>query len=287
MSEVAGQGQSGSGRAGRVVGVTCYCFHDFNPFVAYRNVPRAGVHYVDVPASVSGGYFVPELMDPDGPAKLKERLAGLGVTPILVGAYADFLNPRHVQALLRRITFARELGVGAVISDSTRTLDPTPDQWRKLVNSVRYAGDFAADNGVRIGIETHAGLTHSGALVGRLLDEVDHPAVGVTYDTGNIYFYNENVNPVDDIKHVVNRVVAVHLKDTAGGKGDWAGFCDLGDGKVDFPAIFRALDAVGFSGPFALELEATPGTDANRGDCLRSVERSISYLRRIGALPAE
>ena len=60
-----------------------------------------------------------------------------------------------------------------------------------------------------------------------------------------------------------------------------------GDGKVDFPAIFQALDSVGFSGPFALELEATPGQDANRADCLRSVERSISYLRRIGVLPPE
>jgi len=226
-------------------------------------------------------------MDEEAIGQLKERLAALGVTPIVVGAYADFLNPRHVAALLRRITFARSLGVKAVISDSTRNLDPTKEEWRRMVNAMRYAGDVAADNGVRIGLETHVGLTHSGALVANLLDDVDHPAVGVTYDTGNIYFYNDDLNPVEDIRRVADRVVAVHLKDTAGGKGDWAGFCDLGDGRVDFPAIFQALDSVGFSGPFALELEATPGQDANRGDCLRSVERSISYLRRIGALPPE
>lgn len=287
MSEQGRSAQSGSGQADRVVGVTSYCFHDFNPFVAYRNVPRAGVRYVDVPASVSGGYFVPELMDESAIQQLRERQASLGVSPVIVGAYADFLNPRHVAALLRRITFARSLGVNVVISDSTRNLDPTRDERRRLVNAMRYAGDFAADHGVRLGIETHLGLTHSGALVADLLDDVDHPAVGVTYDTGNIYFYNDDANPVEDIRRVADRVVAVHLKDTSGGKGDWASFCDLGDGRVDFPAIIRALDAVGFSGPFAIELEATPGQDANRGDCLRSVQRSVSYLRRIGVLPPE
>jgi inosose dehydratase len=152
---------------------------------------------------------------------------------------------------------------------------------------MRYAGDFAADHDVRLGIETHLGLTHSGALVGRLLDEVDHPSVGVTYDTGNIYFYNDDVDPVEDVKHVLGRVVAVHLKDTAGGKGDWAGFCDLGDGKVDLPAIVQALDGVGFLGPYAIELEAKVGQDANRADCLLSIERSLAHLRRIGLLTAD
>ena len=287
---MAEQGRAEQGRAeqaGRVVGVASYCFHDFSPFVAYRHVPRAGVRYVDVPASVSGGYFAPELMDESAIQQLLERQASLGVSPVVVGAYADFLNPRHVAALLRRITFARSLGVKVVISDSTRNRNPDRDEWRRMVNAMRYAGDFAADNGVRIGIETHVGLTHSGALVAGLLDDVDHPAVGVTYDTGNIYFYNDDVNPVEDIRRVANRVVAVHLKDTAGGKGDWAGFCDLGQGRVDFPAIVQALDGVGFSGPYMLELEATPGQDANRGDCLRSVERSIKYLRGIGVLPPE
>lgn len=268
-----------------IVGVASYCFHDFSPLVAYRHVTRAGIRYVDVPASVSGGAFVPELMDQRGVEQLRERLASLEVTPILVGAYADFLNPRHVEALLRRISFAQSLGVKVVISDSARTLEPTKEQWQRIVNAMRYAGDVAADHDVRIGVETHIGMTHSGALVARLLNDVDHPAVGVTYDTGNIYFYNDDLNPAEDVKLVAEKVVAVHLKDTNGGKGDWAGFCDLGDGKVDFPAILKVLASVGFRGPYAIELEAKPGSDPNRGDCLRSVERSVAHLRKIGLLP--
>ena len=258
------------------------CFLGYQPFVAYQQFPQLGIHHVEVPAPPTGtSGFTPELMDADDVRRLNERLAGLELTPISVGAYCDLLHARHVDALRRRIDFAQQLGAPNVISDATRQLEVDAEQWRKLVNTLRYLGDYAADRGVRIALETHGGITRNGSLAARLLDAVDHPAIGVNYDTGNIYYYNDDLDPAEDVKQVASRVVQVHLKDTAGGKGEWE-FCALGEGRVNFPAILDALRSAGFRGPYSLEIEGRRGEDLNREGHRRRVQQSLDYLRSIG-----
>jgi L-ribulose-5-phosphate 3-epimerase len=267
-----------------IIAASPNCFLEFNPFVAYRYFPTVGIQYVEVPAAPSGaGMFAPELMDRDDVERLKERLSSLGVTPMSVGAYCDLLQPRLVDALKRRIDFAQQLGATNVVSDATRQLEVEPEPWRKLVNVLRYLGDYAADHGVRIALETHGGLTRNGRLALKLLEAVDHPAVGLNYDTGNIYYYNDDLDPAEDVKQVAERVVQVHLKDTAGGKGEWQ-FCTLGEGRVNFPAIIGALQAAGFHGPYSLELEGRRGEDFNREQNLDRVRKSLDYLRQIGLM---
>lgn len=267
---------------GTIIAASPNCFMDYNPFVAYREFPRAGITHVEVPAAPGGvGMFVPEIMDDGDVEKLRDRLSGLGVTPISVGAYCDLLQPRLVDALRRRIDFARQLGAGNVISDATRQLEVDAEQWRKLVNVLRYLGDYAADRNVRIALETHGGLTRNGSFALKLLQAVDHPAVGLNYDTGNIYYYNDGLDPAEDVKQVADRIVQVHLKDTAGGKGEWQ-FCALGEGRVNFPAIIPVLNAAGFHGPYSLELEGRRGEDFNRAQHFERIQTSMAYLRSIG-----
>lgn len=268
-----------------VVAASPNCFFGFSPFVAYRYFPRVGITNVEVPAPPDGeGGFAPELLDASGVRRLKDRLTSYGVTPISVGAYCDLLDPRQVDAMRRRIDFAHALGAGIVVSDASLQLEVDANQQRKLVNTLRYLGDYAADLAVRIALEIHGGLTRNGKLARRLLDAVDHPAVGVNYDTGNVYYYNDDVDPAEDIKHVADRVFQVHLKDTLGGKGEWQ-FCALGEGRVGFPAVVAALQAAQFTGPYSLELEGKATEDLNREGNLRVIEKSMQYLREIGLLP--
>jgi len=267
-----------------IIAASPNCFLEFEPFVAYRYFPTVGIHHVEVPAAPSGvGAFVPELMDAADVEKLKERLARLGVAPVSVGAYCDLLTPRLVDALRRRIDFAQQLGATNVVSDATRQLEVDADQWRKLVNTLRYLGDYAADHGVRVALETHGGLTRNGGLALKLLRAVDHPAIGLNYDTGNIYYYNDDLDPAEDVKQVADRVFQVHLKDTVGGKGEWE-FCALGEGRVNFPAIAGVLRSAGFNGPYSLELEGKRGEDFNRAQHLERITASLAYLRKIGLM---
>lgn len=261
------------------------CFLGFSPFVAYQEFPSLGINQVEIPAPPGGSaaYFAPELMDAADLQRLKDRLSGLGLSAVSIGAYCNLLDPRQVDRLLRRIDFARDLGAQNVVSDATRQLEVDAGEWRRLANTLRYLGDYAADRGVRIALETHGGLTRNGTLAARLLAAVDHPAVGVNYDTGNIYYYNDDLNPAEDVRQVADKVFQVHLKDTSGGKGEWM-FCPLGDGRVDFPAIFHTLQQAGFAGPYSLELEGRRGEDLNRAGHRAVIEKSLGYLKNIGLI---
>ena len=262
-----------------VLGASPNCFLEFHAFTAYRYLAGLGIRHVEVPATPGGTHgFAPELIDVGA---FRDRLTDMGVQALAVGAYCNLTDPVHVGLMLRRIDFARALGATRVVSDATRQLSVDDETWRKLVNTLRHVGDYAADRDVKIALETHGGLTRNGGLCRNLLDAVDHPAIGINYDTANIIYYNDDLDPAEDVKQIADRVVMVHLKDTTGGKGDWL-FCPLGEGRVRFPAVLESLEKAGFAGPYSLEIEGLRGEDNNRQKCADIVTKSLDYLKSIG-----
>jgi len=273
-----------------IIAASPFCFFGFDPFVAYRYLPRAGIRHVEIPAlppSMGIKYglttFAPELMDEADVKSLKDRLAELGLTPLTIATLCDLLDARQIEMLRRRIDFGEQLGAQYVIADAIDR--PGPDeQHRKALNAIHDVADYAADHEIRIAVEIHDGPTRNGLSSRKFLEEVDHSNVGINYDTGNIYYYNDHIDPAEDIRHILDRVVHVHLKDTTGGKGQWQ-FCALGEGRVNFPKIIEALQSVGFRGPYSLEIEGQQGEDLNREGHLARVMKSVNYLRQIGLMP--
>ena len=263
-----------------------FCFGGFNPFVAYDYFARAGIRHVEIPtlpAALAMRHdlttFVPEILSDDDVRAMRERLASLGLTPITVAAFCDLLEPGQVDALRRRVDFAHQLGASYILSDATGRPEYAKFR-RQLLNTLRHLADYAEDHGIQIALEIHEGPTRNGKLAAEFLDAVDHPNVGVNYDTGNIYYYNDGIDPSDDVKHVADRVTHVHLKDTIGGKGDWQ-FCALGAGRVQFPPIIGTLQSAGFRGPYSLEVEGIQGEDLNREGYMARLLKSLQYLKEI------
>jgi inosose dehydratase len=278
-------------RPADVIAASPFCFGGLNPFVAYQYLARAGVRYVEVPAlpvSLAMRYdlttFVPEVLGDKEVQLMRDRLAGLDLTPLTVGAFCDLLEPGQVEALRCRIDFAQRLGASYVLGDATAHPDPG-DGYGKLANTLRYLADYAADRGVHIALETHEGPTRNGKVAAEFLERVDHPNVGLNYDTGNIFYYNDGIDPADDVRQVAGRVTHVHLKDTSGGKGEWR-FCALGEGRVQFPTVLETLQAAGFRGPYCLEVEGVEGEDLNREGYFRRLQQSLHYLEQIGLITA-
>jgi len=254
-------------------------------WIGYRYLQRAGVRYVEVPAlpmSLAAKYdlttFAPESMDQDDVDLFKQRLQSMGLTPITVAAFCDLRNASQAEALRRRIDFARQLGARYVIGEAS---GETPEERRKVINGLRWMGDYAADQGIQIALETHEGPAQNGKRAREFLSELDHPNIGLNYDTGNIYYYNEDIDPAEDIREIADRVLHVHLKDTLGGKGEWR-FCALGEGRVDFSKIVQTLESAGFDGPYSLEIEGLEGEDLRREEHLARVKKSLDYLKQIG-----
>jgi inosose dehydratase len=155
---------------------------------------------------------------------------------------------------------------------------------REIVwNRLREVGDAAAARNIVVAMETHPNLVENAKNSRITMDEVNHPNIRVNFDTANIYYYNEGINAVDELKESAEFVASVHLKDSSGKYRTWD-FPVLGQGVVDFPAVFQTMSDRGFPGPFTMELEGTEGVKLDRDACLKHIADSAMHLKSIGVL---
>ena len=135
-------------------------------------------------------------------------------------------------------------------------------RWRPLL-------DAFDDAGVDVAYELHPGEDlHDGVTFERFLDAVDqHPRASILYDPSHFVLQQLDYLAFIDIYH--SRIKAFHVKDAEfrpngrqgvyGGFQDWADragrFRSLGDGQVDFGAVFSKMAQHDFAGWAVLEWE--------------------------------
>ena len=125
------------------------------------------------------------------------------------------------------------------------------------------------ENGVDACYELHPGEDlHDGITLERFLDAVgDHPRANLLYDPSHMVLQQMDYLAFIDIYH--ERIKAFHVKDAefrpsgrAGVYGSYSSWVDrpgrfrsLGDGQIDFGAIFSKLTQYGYDGWAVLEWE--------------------------------
>jgi sugar phosphate isomerase/epimerase len=131
--------------------------------------------------------------------------------------------------------------------------------------------DVFEQEGVRFGLEVHpTEIAYDVVTTERALKAVDHrPEFGFNFDPSHLHW--QGIDPVVFIKEFSDRIYHVHMKDAAvtldGRSGiisshlnfgdprrGWD-FRSLGRGEVDFEAIVRALNQIGYEGPLSVEWE--------------------------------
>ncbi len=206
---------------------------------------------------------------------------GVKVTGCNVGG-GDMRTDEGASLTERRIRFAsRWFRVPVVISGASQ---PASEDERALViQNLRRLGQVAEEENLVIALETHKGPTQNAAAMLRLMEDVDHPHVLLNFDTGNIAYYNSGADPVAELRQVAGFVRNVHLKDNRGRFEDWF-FPALGEaGAVDFTAVRTTLDAVGFTGPYTIEIEGINGEpDLTLHERTARIKRSVDHLRSCG-----
>jgi sugar phosphate isomerase/epimerase len=187
----------------------------------------------------------------------------------LAGAYLDIL---HVNCLKNdklalewvsdgiRITRRLNARVLLVVFFGKCALS-TPQELDAVTGAFKELAPEAERAGVTLGFEN----TLSAEDSARVLDRVGSKALKVYYDVGN----STNMGGFDAVKELRwlgrERICQVHLKD----KGY------LGEGKVDFPGVVRALADIGFTGFANLETSSPSGSVEN------DLRRNLAYLRRL------
>lgn len=142
------------------------------------------------------------------------------------------------------------------------------DVWPLMLETFRSLGDYAAERGIKIGLETMQ--PNSVADYTQLIVDIDHPAVGATVDTGHIRGATDIGLPVEQrsteegterFNDVLTRTVLllgekllhVHLTDVQ--RSDWRDHKTVGSGIIDFARFFDALHSVEYGGLLVFELE--------------------------------
>jgi L-ribulose-5-phosphate 3-epimerase len=195
---------------------------------------------------------------------------------------ADIRTVAGVELTERRIRFAKRwFGVSVVVSGAGQPIDAA--ERAAVIRHLQRLGDLARSLELTIALETHKGPTQNAAAMLALMSEVDHPHVRLNFDTGNIAYYNQGVDPVAELMKVAPLVRNVHIKDNRGGFEDWY-FPAVGEGgAVDFRRVREILDATGFAGAYTIEIEGIggepePGTEARH----ERVRKSVEHLRACG-----
>ena len=195
--------------------------------------------------------------------------------------YCDFLGAKYIR-----------IYGGNLVAGDTEKLE---ERWAKLVESLRYLGDKAAEKGVTLVVENHFNtMAVSAKQSAKLMEDVNHPAVRILYDQANLAFTG-NEDYVQAIQTQQQYVAYMHVKDLVFKEGVAFTSSDVahpkeeernvytrivGEGVLPWPEILRAVKERGYDGWLSLEYERRWHPD-DIPDASIGMKKSLDYLRSI------
>ena len=160
---------------------------------------------------------------------------------------------------------------------------PTAADYRRLGQILTELGKQTADLGIPLGYHNHMGaMGQTPEEVDRVMDATDPRYVKLELDIA--HYFEGGGDPAKAILKYRDRLLFLHIKDVkqlvpkAKPDKDYE-FAELGQGKVDLAAVFKALDDIKFRGWAIVELDGpTGGTHTPK----ESAEVSKQFLEKAG-----
>ena len=259
-------------------------YHGFPLEAALEGAVRAGLTLIELSAVAGYTEHVAPDLDDAGVDAVLGSLRERGIRPVALGGHSNLTTEEGRARFRANLHLGHRLGVEYVVTGTGETHGDEShiDDEHDFAGQTRELAGEAESLGLRIAIETHGANYATGDAVGRLIDRIGSPAVGIAYDTGNTIFYGDTA-PYDDLERALPRVVGIHLKDKAGAPTDWD-FPAIGDGDTDFAHVLELLRAgdTGAVVPLSIEIEFTPAGPADVEEVHVAVARSVAHLLSLG-----
>ncbi len=230
--------------------------------------------------SLAAGFVMETFGDPDAHAPI-ERTAR---------RTCELLQAGGARTLILIDAVAPERVMCAGRSDVAPRLDD--EGWKALIDGLTRVAVIARDAGLTAAIHPHVG-THIEFEdeVDRALADLDLSLVGLCADTGHSLY--AGIDPAGLLRRHGGRLAYMHFKDIdssrlavareeklsfyqAIGRGV---FRPLGEGSVDFAAVFERLSELGYQGWATVEQDRLPDDSSAPVDEAR---RSLEFLRGMG-----
>jgi sugar phosphate isomerase/epimerase len=238
--------------------------------IMYEHLPTIGIHHLQIGA--------PSLDQID---EIQARLRQHGLEAVVLTArYLEEDTVATAEATKdwnAAFDTAVEMGVSLVHS----SIKAGPGAESRVYDWLKRMGDAAADRNLTLVLETHPDLLHNGDVCLRTMEVVNHPAVRINFDTGNMSYYNEDGDAVAELKKIAPYVASTHLKDHSGNFEEW-NFGTLGTGVVDFAGVRQTLAAADYPGPWILQVEGDTGEDTTEAEVKERMAQSVAHLQGLG-----
>ena len=146
-----------------------------------------------------------------------------------------------------------------------------------IVASLNDYGKALADLGVGAGFHQHTGTAvETRDEVYALMEAADTKYLKFAPDVGQLQKGGADAAKV--IKDFAKITVHMHLKDFSGGQY-FAGYCPLGQGKVDLVSVLDTMENAGHPANIMVELDRAPSTPISARDTAVTTK---AYLEKLG-----
>jgi sugar phosphate isomerase/epimerase len=170
-----------------------------------------------------------------------------------------------------------------------RAYDEFAERWGPII-------DVFDSEGVRFGLEVHPGeIAYDFVTTGKTLDAIDNrEGFGINFDPSHLE--HQFLDSATFAEEFADRIYHVHVKDAKrrlNGRRSILGshlnfgeaergwdFVSPGHGDVDFEALFRALNRIGYTGPLSIEWEDS-GMDREYG-----AQDALAFVRKTDFAPS-
>jgi sugar phosphate isomerase/epimerase len=192
----------------------------------------------------------PEALDAARCSQIRASLdeTGIGLASLSYHADREPLDQRRANQE-RAVHAAAWMGCPILVLNPEKATDPER-QWDEHVARFQRLCALADELGVTIAIEPEPLLVvGSSADAARMIEQVGSPRLCVNLDVGHAFLTDDDV--AGSIRTLGDRIVHLHLEDMAAGVHRHLPF---GTGDIDFAAVRRALDEIGYAGPYVVDL---------------------------------
>ena len=173
----------------------------------------------------------------------------------------------NVPTLIQRMDEAVTLG-SKLLKTGFGPVDGLDELTDAHFNVLKELGGAAETRNITLCLENSDKFSGSNAsTIQDVVAEVNSASLKITYDAGN--FALAGKDPVVALETMLEHVAYIHLKDVK--KGETVNTY-MGNGDVDYAAVFRILQNIGYHGYGCFEFSMNTGR-------LIEVEKSLKYMR--------
>lgn len=266
---------------GRIVGVNSNCYHGYSIEEAIKGAAAAGFHYIELTATKGWTEHVFPSQSFQRLLEVKALLKEYKIKPFAMSGHCNLMDTARMSDFVENIQLAAFFGCDYIVSSigEAHLADQAVASNETVAEHIASFLPYLEEFDMMLVLEVH-GEHGDGKILKEIVELVDSPRVKINYDTANAIFYG-GVDVTEDLKGCVEEVAYMHLKDKAGAQKEW-NFPALGEGAVDFPAVFSVLKDAGNDCPFSVEIEFTEKGPKDLQEINEAVKTSAVYLKQAG-----